>query len=117
VDRTYDVQGVNVIEYYEMNSAQFLGFAGDTTKFDFGQLPYLNRTPMMRRLVKQFGAVQAHDIRQGKFMQGILQKDILEMHGWPEKKKREGKKVTWIYDEVVLEFEDGILTQFTRQGS
>jgi hypothetical protein len=117
VDRTYEIQGSKVIEYYEMNTARFLGFAGDTMQFNLRKLPYLSRTPTMRRLVKQFGPATAHDIRQGKFVPGILQKDILEMYSWPKKRKREGKKTLWIYETVVLEFEKGVLTQFTRQGS
>jgi len=117
VDRAYDVQGARVIEYYEMNTARFLGFAGDTTQFDLKRLPYLSRSPMMRRLVKQFGPATAHDIRQGKFMPGILRKDILSIHGWPNKRRREDGKVLWIYDHIVLTFKRNILTEFMRQGS
>ena len=117
VDRTYEVQGAKVIEYYEMNTAKFLGFAGDTTKFDLRKLPYLSRTPMMKRLVKQFGPVTAHDIRQGRFLPGILKKDVLSIHGWPQKRKREKGQLIWMYDDVTLYFKGNTLTEFVRQGS
>ena len=117
VDRSYTIQGTSVIEYYEMNTARFLGFAGDTTLFDLNKLPYLSRTPMMRRLVKQFGPTTAHDIRQGKFVPGILQKDILTIHSWPNKRKRQDRKTIWMYDHVVLEFEGRELIQFMKVGS
>jgi hypothetical protein len=117
VDRTYTVQGASVIEYYEMNSARFLGFAGDTSLFDLAKLPYLSRTPMMKRLVRQFGPQTAHDIRQGKFVPGMLQKDVLAIHSWPNKRRREKGKTIWTYDEVVLEFERKELTRFMKEGS
>jgi hypothetical protein len=117
VDREYEIEGARVIEYYERSTAKFLGFAGDTTRFELKKLPYLSRTPMMRRLVKQFGPATAHDIRQGLFVNGILQKDILEMHGWPNKRKREGSKLYWDYDDVLLTFEKGRLTAFMNRGS
>jgi hypothetical protein len=100
-----------------MNTARFLGFAGDTTLFDLNKLPYLSRTPMMRRLVKQFGPITAHDIRQGKFVPGMLQKDILTIHSWPNKRKRQDRKTIWMYDHVVLEFEGRELIQFMKVGS
>jgi hypothetical protein len=117
VDRTYEIQGVKVIEYYAMNTSEFLGFAGDTTQFNLKKLPYLCRTPMMRRLVKQFGPATAHDIRQGKFVNGILQKDILTMHGWPKKRKRENGTEMWLYEDVLLEFRKNTLIKATQSGS
>lgn len=117
VDRTYEIQGQKVIEYYSMNTAEFLGFAGDTTQFRLKSLPYLSRTPMMRRLVKEFGPANAHDIKQGKFINGMLQKDILTMHGWPKKRKRENGIEMWLYDDVRLEFKKKTLVNVVQEGS
>jgi len=117
VDRTYRVQGAMVIEYYEMNTARFLGFAGDTSQFDLVRLPYLRRTPMMKRLVRQFGPATAHDIRQGKLIPGILKKDIQLMCGWPDKRTRQDGKSIWVYDDISLKFEDGVLTAIMQPGA
>jgi hypothetical protein len=117
VDRTYEIRGARVIEYYEMSTAKFLGFAGDTTQFDLKRLPYLSRTGMMKRLVKQFGPETAHDIRQGKFVAGMLQKDILAIHGWPAKRKKEDGMMRWTYDDIILTFEKKKLADFMKTGS
>jgi len=117
VDRTYRVHGAMVIEYYEMNTAKFLGFAGDTSRFELRRLPYLRRTPMMRRLVQEFGPAIAHDIRQGKFVPGILKKDIQVMRGWPKKRKRQNGHTIWKYDDLVLKFEGQILVQVIQPGA
>lgn len=119
VDRTYEIEGAKVIEYYERSSARFLGFAGDTTQFELRRLPYLTRTPMMRRLVKQFGPAFAHDIRQGAFHQGMQLRDVIELHGWPDNRRREGRKKIWTYDDFVLTFEKRELVNVvkTQKGS
>jgi hypothetical protein len=105
VDRSYEVQGAKVIEYYDMSTTSFLGFAGDTTQFDLKKLPYLSRTPMMRRFVKQFGPEIAHDIRQGDFVIGMDMRDVVELHGWPKKRTRESGQRVWKYPDFELRFE------------
>lgn len=114
VDRTYEIRGVKVIEYYEMNTARFLGFAGDTTQFDIRKMPYFSRSALMRRLVRQFGPATAHDIRQGLLLEGIRQKDILTIYGWPRKRKRLDGRPLWEYDKFTLQFENGILAVITH---
>ena len=119
VDRAYDIQGTRVIEYYEMNTSRFVGFAGDTTKFELRRLPYLSRTPMMRRFVREFGPETAHDIREGLLVPGILMQDIVTLYGWPKKRRRENGLRTWIYEDFELQFDGQKLVNATdfRSGS
>jgi hypothetical protein len=114
VDRSYEVQGAKVIEYYEMSTTSFLGFAGDTTQFDLRKLPYLSRTPMMRRFVRQFGPEVAHDIRQGEFVEGMDMKDVVELHGWPKKRIRENGDRVWRYPDFELRFNKKELVAVTK---
>jgi len=117
VDRVYEIQGSKVTEYYAMNTAEFLGFAGDTNKFDLKRLPYLNRTPMMRRFVRTYGPETAHDIRHGTLLPGMLMQDIVTLHGWPERRKKIKGESVWTYENFELRFYRQTLAEVIRTPS
>lgn len=115
VDRMYYVQGTMVIEYYEMNSGKFLGFAGDTSRFDFEKMPYFRQSPVMRRLVRNYGPMKAHRILQGHLIAGLPKNDVLDLLGQPQKRKKVDGQRVWIYPEMKVFFENGELVGIERQ--
>jgi hypothetical protein len=96
------VQGAMVIEYYASNTGDFLGFAGDTSQFDWHKLPVIQRIPVMRRLVKEFGPVQTLRIYRGELVRGLSKRDVIEIMGKPVKKKSRKGKQFWTYPEFTL---------------
>lgn len=105
------VQGAMVIEYYASNTGDFLGFAGDTSQFDWYKLPVIQRIPVMRRLVKVYGPVKTLRIYRGELVPGLSKRDVIEIMGKPEKKKQRRGKQYWTYPEFTLVLENNSVTE------
>lgn len=98
------VQGAMVIEYFETNTGAFLGFAGDTTQFDWRKMKLFRRVPVMRRLVKDYGPVRTLEIYRGKLVPGLSERDIFEIKGRADKVSRKDGAEMWIYGSDTLIF-------------
>lgn len=111
----YELNGEWITELYDKRTGEFIGFQGDTTKFDFHKLKYLKRSKRLSYLIGKYSQPYADRIFQHKVWVGMSKDEAIESWGKPkdinttitENMERE----QWVYGEgQYLYLENGIVT-------
>ena len=111
----YEINGESILELYNKENGQFVGFVGDTSKFDYHKLKYFKQNKRLNYLVGKFGNPWADYIYQKKISIGMTKEMALESWGKP---KDINTTITetlrseqWVYDDgQYLYFENDFLT-------